>query len=57
MSSFKNILDIKAPVAAAIIKGVNAEMPMSNNNTSKAKSTPAIGIESELNTSSNATGQ
>ena len=41
--SSKTITETKAPVAAAIIIGVNADMLTSTNKTSIANSTPAIG--------------
>jgi hypothetical protein len=43
MVSSNTISDTKAPVAAAIIIGVNAEILTSTNKNSIANKTPAIG--------------
>ena len=43
MVSSKTISETKAPVAAAIIMGVKAEILTSTNKTSIANKTPAIG--------------
>ena len=43
MFSFSTITETKAPVAAAIMMGVNAEILTSTKSTSIANKTPAIG--------------
>ena len=43
MVSFKTIVEIKAPVAALIIIGINAVILISAKTTSIANKTPAMG--------------